>query len=498
VSVQVAGTKLTSPTTASSLFPFFAAPMPKNARTVLEGVAVTGWGAKGVALAKLDGLVVFISGAVPGDVVDVLLHRKKKNFAEGQALRILTPSPQRTPPFCPHFGTCGGCRWQDLAYPMQLHHKRQEVVDALQRIGGLELPDVPPTLASPQQRHYRNKLEYTFSNQRWFSKQELDSGREFTDRNALGYHIPARFDKVFDCESCQLQPAPSDAIRNFIRAHAKAHGLSHYDIRRHEGWLRTLTIRTTTTGQTMVLLALGHEDAAPREALFNALLEAFPAITSLLWCINPKKNDTIWDLEVHAFHGPDHLTETLRDDGHPDLRFRIGPKSFFQTNPLQAQAMYETVRQWAGLTGSERVHDLYCGAGSISLFLARHCREVIGAEIVPEATADAQRNAALNGITNARFEAGDLKDLLGPAFTERNGKPDVLITDPPRAGMHPAVVARIRELAPERLVYVSCNPATQARDLALMNDLYAVTHVQPFDMFPHTWHVENVVRLVRR
>jgi 23S rRNA (uracil1939-C5)-methyltransferase len=478
--------------------PFLCARMAKKPNQVWENITVTGWGAKGVALAKVDGLVLFITGAVPGDVADVLVTRKKKSFAEGRVQRMITPSPHRTEPFCKHFGTCGGCKWQDLAYPMQLHFKRQEAIDALERIGGLELPDVPATLASGETRYYRNKLEYTFSNARWFSSADLAMGEEFVDRNALGYHIPGRFDKVFDCEECFLQPAPSDAIRNFIRSYAKEHKLGFYDIRNHEGWLRTLTIRTTTTGEIMVLLAIGHEDVEPREALLGALLETFPSITSLMWCINPKKNDTIWDLEMNVFHGKDHITDELRDAGHANLRFRIGPKSFFQTNPEQTQTLYEKVRELARLKGDELVYDLYCGAGSISLFLARHCKRVIGAEIVPEAIVDAKANAELNGISNTAFEAGDLKDLLNADFIARNGRPDVLITDPPRAGMHTDVVECIRELAPKCIVYVSCNPATQARDLALLKDMYAVTDVQPFDMFPHTWHMENVVRLERR
>lgn len=471
--------------------------MAKKQLPVLAQITVTGWGAKGKALAKVDGLVVFISGAVPGDVVDVQLTRKKKSYAEGKVIHLHAPSPERSVPFCKHFGTCGGCTWQDLSYPAQIGHKRQEVIDNLQRLGGLELPEAPPTLASPEKRHYRNKLEFTFTAQRWITTEELASGEQFDDRSALGFHLPGRFDKVFNVEECWLQPEPSNAIRNFIRAYAQAHQLNHYHIRRHEGWLRTLTIRTTTTGETMVLLAFGHEDRAPREALLNALLLEFPAITSLLWCINPKKNDTLWDLDIHVFHGRDHLIEELRDEGFPNLRFRIGAKSFFQTNPQQTQVMYELVRTLAGLQGGELVYDLYCGAGSISLFLARHCRQVVGAEIVPEAVVDAHANAALNGITNVAFEAGDLKDLLNEAFIARHGRPDVLVTDPPRAGMHESVVARIRELAPPCIVYVSCNPATQARDLALLKDLYRITHVQPVDMFPHTWHVENVVRLER-
>lgn len=474
---------------------FLCAHMAKRQLPFLENITITGWGAKGIALAKVDGLVVFVTGAVPGDVVDLQVTRKKKSYAEARVERRINPSPDRVLAFCEHFGICGGCKWQDLAYPAQIVHKRQEVIDHLQRLGGLELPEVPPTIPSPETRHYRNKLEYTFTAQRWFTKDELDKGGVITDRKALGYHLPGRFDKVFNVNKCWLQPEPSDAIRNFVGAYSAEHDLGFYDIRGHEGWLRTLTIRTTTTGETMVLVAFGHEDVEPREALLTTLLAEFPNITSLLWCINPKKNDTIWDLDIQVFHGRDHIIEELRDDGSEPLRFRIGAKSFFQTNPLQTQAMYELVREWAGLKGDELVYDLYCGAGSISLFLARHCKRVIGAEIVPEAIQDAHANAALNGISNVDFEAGDLKDLLNSDFIRRHGRPDVLITDPPRAGMHEDVVARIREMAPARIVYVSCNSATQARDLALLKDMYRITQVQPLDMFPHTWHVENVVRL---
>jgi len=464
----------------------------------LKEVDISGWAAKGQALAKVDGLVVFVSGAVPGDVADLRITRAKKNFMEAEMVRLAKPSPHRTTPFCKHFGTCGGCTWQHLAYPAQLAFKRQEVIDNLQRIGGLDLPEVPGTLPSPQERFYRNKLEYTFSAQRWFTREELAAGDRIADRQALGYHLPGRFDKVLDISECWLQPAPSDTIRNFIRGYARQHGLGFYNIRKHEGWLRTLTIRTTTTGEVMALLAFGHEDAEQREALLSALHNEFPAITSLLWCINPKKNDTIWDLDIHVFHGRDHIVEQMPDEGLAPLRFRIGPKSFFQVNPQQTLAMYGMVRQLAGLRGNELAYDLYSGAGTISLFMARHCRHVVGADIVPEAVADAHANAALNGIGNVAFEAGDLKDLLSPAFIARHGRPDVLVTDPPRAGMHEAVVQRIREMAPPSMVYVSCNPATQARDLALLNDLYRVTHVQPLDMFPHTAHVENIVRLELR
>ncbi|HMU15363.1 MAG: 23S rRNA (uracil(1939)-C(5))-methyltransferase RlmD [Bacteroidetes bacterium] len=469
----------------------------KSPLPIWENIAVTGWGANGKALAKVDGLVVFITGAVPGDTADLRITKKKSSYAEAEAIRINIPGPDRVEPVCAHFGTCGGCKWQDLRYEKQLEYKQQQVVDNLVRLGGLELPSIAPILASPRVTHYRNKLEFAGSAHRWFTHAELRTLGEITDRTALGFHIPGRFDKVMHVDTCHLQPEPSNSIRLFIHERARALGLPYYAIRENTGGLRTVLIRTTTTGETMTLVSFGQEDAR-NEQLLAAVHERFPDITSLLWTINTKKNDTIWDLDIRVFHGKDHITEALPDPGLTDLRFRIGAKSFFQTNPEQMRAMYVEARDQAGLTGHERVYDLYCGAGTISLFAARHCKEVIGAEIVPEAVADARMNAELNGIRNVRFEAGDLRHLLDASFIERNGEPDVLITDPPRAGMHEDVVARILEMAPPRIVYVSCNPATQARDLAMLKDRYRISHVRPVDMFPHTYHVENIVRLDRR
>ncbi len=471
---------------------------PKE-RIIWEGLTITSAGSNGKAVARHEGLVVFVNGAVPGDVVDVRVHRKKKNHAEATAIRLVTPSPDRVEPFCKHFGVCGGCKWQDLSYPMQLHYKQQQVVDDLTRLGGLELPEVTPIMPSKGLTHYRNKLEYSFCNSRWFTQEEVDARTEVEDRNALGFHIPMRFDRVLDISECHLQPAPSDAIRNFFREHARQHGLTFYDQREHVGFLRTLLIRTTTTGECMVLLALGHEDAEARERVLEALTKAFPDLTSVLWTINPKKNDTIHDLDIHVFHGRDHLVEELPDgpDGRP-LKFRIGPKTFFQTNPQQTIAMYQLVRDLAGLTGEENVYDLYCGAGSITLYLAGLAKHITGVELVPESVADAQVNAELNDITNVDFVAGDMKKVFDAAFVARHGKPDVVITDPPRAGMDEPVVRHLLELDPERIIYVSCNPATQARDLSILNERYRIDFVQPVDMFPHTYHVENVVRLVRR
>lgn len=465
---------------------------------IWEAVPITSAGAQGKSLAKVDGLVVFVTGAVPGDVADLRVLKKKKSYAEATAIRIASLSPDRVAPFCKHFGTCGGCKWQDLSYAKQLEYKQQQVIDNLERLGGLELPAITPILPSAGLKHYRNKLEFTFSNSRWFTKEEIGSQDEFTDKNALGFHIPMRFDRVLDIGECHLQPSPSDAIRAFVRAHAKEHGLSFYDIREHVGLLRTLLIRTTTTGETMVLLALGQEDVEARERLLSALVSAFPMITSVLWTINTKKNDTIYDLEIHIFHGRDHIVEEL-PDGHAGepLKFRIGPKTFFQTNPQQTIAMYKLVRDLAGLTGAENVYDLYCGAGSITLYLAALAKHITGVELVPESVADAHVNAELNGITNVSFRAGDMKKVFDSAFVATHGRPDVVITDPPRAGMDEPVVRQLLELDPQRIVYVSCNPATQARDLAILKDRYRIDFVQPIDMFPHTYHVENVVRLVR-
>lgn len=465
----------------------------------MEGLTVTGAAAQGKSIAKQDGMVIFITGAVPGDVVDVRITKKKSNYAEAIATRIISPSPDRVAAFCKHFGTCGGCKWQDLSYPKQLEYKQQQVIDNLERLGGLVLPTVTSIMASPDLTHYRNKLEFSFCNSRWYTKDEVDTQAEITDRNALGFHIPMRFDRVLDISECHLQAEPSNSIRNFFRAYARTHGLSFYDQREHVGFLRTLLIRTTTTGECMVLLSVGHEDVDVREGLLSALLQNFPQLTSVLWTVNPKKNDTIYDLDIHVFHGRDHIIEELPDGpGGRPLRFRIGPKTFFQTNPKQTISMYKLTRELAGLTGTENVYDLYCGAGSITLYLAGAAKHVAGLELVPESVADAKVNATLNGITNVSFAAGDMKKVLDPAFVQQHGKPDVVVTDPPRAGMDEPVVRHLLELAPPRIIYVSCNPATQARDLAILNERYTIDFVQPVDMFPHTYHVENVVRLVQR
>ena len=464
-----------------------------------ENLTIESAGAQGKAIAKHEGMVVFITGAVPGDVVDVRVTKKKSNYAEAITTRIVKPSPDRIPAFCQHFGTCGGCKWQDLSYPKQLEYKQQQVIDNLERLGGLTLPSVTPIMASQGMQYYRNKLEFSFCNSRWFTKEEVANDQRGEDKNALGFHIPMRFDRVLDIRDCYLQPEPSNSIRNFFREHARVHGLSFYDPREHVGFLRTLLIRTTTTGECMVLLALGHEDVDARERILSELVQRFPQLTSVLWTVNTKKNDTIYDLDIQVFHGRDHIIEELPDGpGGRPLKFRIGPKTFFQTNPQQTIDMYRLTRDLAGLTGEENVYDLYCGAGSITLYLAAKAKHVAGVELVPESVADARLNAELNGITNVSFTSGDMKKVMDAAFVQRNGRPDVVVTDPPRAGMDEPVVRHLLELAPPRIVYVSCNPATQARDLAILNDTYRIDFVQPVDMFPHTYHVENVVRLVKR
>ncbi len=454
---------------------------------------ITGIGSEGKSLAKVGDKVVFTDHAIPGDVVDLQVTVSKKRYEEARVVRYHAYSPDRTAPFCRHFGLCGGCKWQFLPYELQLSYKQQQVQDQLERIGKIELPPMFPILGSEETRFYRNKLEFSFSDNRWLTKDELDTGEPVSSRDALGFHVPGMFDKIFQVDECWLQPEPSNKIRNFLYDYATREGLEFYNIKNRSGLLRSLIIRTSTTGGVMVILSFFREERDAREKLLNHLKEEFPEITSLFYVINPKGNDTITDLEPLLWHGDDHISEEMEG-----LRFRIGPKSFFQTNSRQALHLYRKVRELAGLRGDELVYDLYCGTGTIALFLARACRRVTGLEYVAEATEDARINARINGIDNVSFIAGDIRDLLKPSLLEKEGRPSVIITDPPRSGMHGDVVAAIVEAAPAKVVYVSCNPATQARDLALMNDHYRVETIQPVDMFPHTHHVENIVLLVRR
>lgn len=457
---------------------------------LLEEVEITDIGARGKAIARVDNLVTFISNGLPGDVVDVQLTRRRKSYQEGRVVKFHRLSEKRTDPFCKHFGICGGCRWQDLKYTEQLAYKQKEVSDALERIGKLELPGIRPILASKNERHYRNKLEFTFSNRRWLSEEEIRSGEEFGQRKGLGFHIPGMFDRVVDLEECYLQPGPSNAIRQAVRDFTRENGWSYYDLREGGGLLRNLIIRNTLSGELMVIVVFFEEEEESRQALLDHLRSSFPQITSLMYCINRKANDTLGDQEILLHSGRDHILEAM-----DDLRFRIGPKSFFQTNSRQALELYRKVSEYSALKGDEVVYDLYTGTGTIALFLAGSVRKVVGIESVEEAILDARMNAELNGIENALFFNGDMKEVLNKAFLEREGRPDVLVTDPPRAGMHEDVVRQILQAAPRRIVYVSCNPATQARDLQALCQGYRILEVQPVDMFPHTYHVENIVLL---
>ncbi|MCD8309941.1 MAG: 23S rRNA (uracil(1939)-C(5))-methyltransferase RlmD [Prevotellaceae bacterium] len=463
---------------------------------LLEQVEITDVAAEGKAIARVDDLVVFVPYVVPGDVVDLQIRRKKHRYAEAEAVRFHRYSPVRAVPFCKHYGVCGGCKWQVLPYGEQLRYKQKQVVDSLTRIGKVALPEISPILGSAKTERYRNKLEYTFSCKRWLTAEEIRANVAYDRMNALGFHIPEAFDKVLHIEECLLQDDVSNRIRNAVFAYACRQGYSFINLRDHEGMLRNLIIRTSTTGGLMVILVAkitSEEELARFKQLLGYVAESFPEITSLLYIINNKVNDTITDLDVYLFKGEDHIFEQMEG-----LRFKVGAKSFYQTNSEQAYVLYQTVRRFAGLTGGELVYDLYTGTGTIANFLARQAGKVIGIEYVSEAIEDAKANSLINGIGNTLFFAGDMKDLLTGAFIDEYGRPDVVITDPPRAGMHPDVVKVLLATASRRIVYVSCNPATQARDLQLLDAAYRVAAVQPVDMFPHTQHVENVVLLELR
>lgn len=460
---------------------------------ILEKITVSDFAAEGKCLARHGEIVVFIEGMVaPGDVVDLRVFKQKKNFWEAQLLKIHEPSSQRTSPFCQHFGVCGGCKWQHIPYTTQLAQKQDQVTDNLERIGKIHLPEIQPILPSKETTYYRNKLEYTFSSNRWLTDEDMQK-EEITDRTALGFHIPKRFDKILDIETCYLQPDPSNKIRLAVREFARKNNYPFFDLVKQEGFLRNLIIRTTTTGELMVIVQVFIKDEAKLYALLDFLRHTFPAITSLQYVINAKGNETFHDLEVVTYHGKPYITEKMED-----LEFRVGPKSFYQTNAEQALALYKIARNYADLKGDELVYDLYTGTGTIANFVARKAKKVVGLEYVPMAIDDAKINSEINGISNTAFFAGDMKDLLTEDFLQKNGHPDVVITDPPRAGMDAKVVEMLLKAAPQRIVYVSCNPATQARDLALLDEKYVVMAVQPVDMFPHTYHVENVAWLEKR
>lgn len=459
---------------------------------MLEKVLITDVAAEGKALARVNDLVVFVPYVVPGDVVDLQVRRKKHNYAEAEAVKFHEYSEKRAVPFCEHYGVCGGCVWQILPYSEQLKYKQKQVVDALTRIGHVELPEISPIIGSEKTQCYRNKLEFTFSNKRWLTREEVASGVDF-ERNAVGFHITGAFDKVLPIEKCWLQDDICNQIRNAIRDYALEHGYTFIDLRQHTGMMRNLVIRTASTGELMVIVVARVEGAEEREkflALMEYVKQTFPQITSLQYVINNKVNDSIGDLDVELYSGRDHIFEEMEG-----LRFKIGPKSFYQTNSEQAYQLYKVARGFAQLSGNELVYDLYTGTGTIANFVSRQARQVIGIEYVPEAIEDAKVNSAVNGIENTLFYAGDMKDILTDDFIAEHGRPDVIITDPPRAGMHPDVINVILNAAPQRIVYVSCNPATQARDLQLLDVKYKVEAVQPVDMFPQTHHVENVVLL---
>lgn len=465
----------------------------KKTDLLLESVTIERVAAEGKALAHVDGMVVFVDFAVPGDVVDIQVFKKKKKYMEGFIKRMVQPSKDRLEPFCEHFGTCGGCRWQPLPYKMQLEAKRTQVEDQLVRIGHLEVPEISPTLPSQRTQYYRNKLEFSASARRWVLQGEDPEQIPQCDRMGLGFHVGKFFDKVLDIKECHLQPEPSNAIRLFIKQFCVENGYEFYNIRENHGFFRNIFVRTTEKGEVMLIVCFAKEDRDRREALLDAVSARFPQITSLWYVINEKLNDSIADLSPVLYKGEEAIYEEMEG-----LRFKIGPKSFYQTNSLQAERLYGVARDFAALTGNEVVYDLYTGTGTIAQFVSRQASRVMGIEYVPEAIEDAKCNAKANGITNCEFFAGDMKDVLNEAFIAAHGRPDVIILDPPRAGIHPDVARVILEAAPKRMVYVSCNPASQARDLAILCRDYEITAVQPVDMFPHTMHVENVVALRRK
>lgn len=469
--------------------------MRKNRRRkTFENVAVIDAGAKGKSVGKApDGRVIFLTNAVPGDVVDVMTTKKRKAYFEGVATKFHTLSDKRTEPICEHFGVCGGCKWQHMGYEHQLHFKQKEVENNLKRIGNLELPPTTPILGSKEQYFYRNKMEFSFSDSRWLTQEEINSDHEIEDRNALGFHIPGMWDKILDIKKCHLQQDPSNAIRLEVKNFANANRLEFFNPRKQEGLLRTLMIRTSSTGEIMVLVQFFQDDKASIELLLDHLKVKFPEITSLQYVINSKGNDTIYDQDVICYSGRDHIFEEMEG-----LHFKINAKSFYQTNSEQAYELYKVTREFAGLSGTELVYDLYTGTGTIAQFISKNAKKVVGVESVPEAIQDAKANALHNNISNVEFIVGDMKNVFNDDFIAKYGQPDVIITDPPRDGMHKQVVEQLLNVAPSKIVYVSCNSATQARDLALMKEMYTVTKVQPVDMFPQTHHVENVVLLEKQ
>ena len=462
-------------------------------RIVIQNLSITGYAAGGKAVAHDNGKVIFVTGAIPGDSADILITKNKKDWAEGTAISIITPSPERLIPFCRHFGVCGGCKWQMLPYALQLQYKLQEVQSNFEKIGKVPIPDILPIIGSDLTKAYRNKLEFTFSNKRYLTTSEIGSDREILQQNALGYHAPNVFDKVLDISECWLMDDVNNTIRNTVREISILNHFTHYDIRQHTGWLRNIIIRLSTTGELMVNICINYENEPDLKILMDGLLEKVPSITTLVFTINPKWNDSIYDLTPQVYFGSGYITETLGN-----FRFLISPKSFFQTNTYQAEKLYKVVQNFACLTGKEIVYDLYCGTGSIGIFLSTLALKIIGVETIGEAVEDARKNAELNNINHAEFFSGDVIKVCNSNFFTTHGRPDVVITDPPRAGMHQTLIDKLLEITPPRIVYVSCNTATQARDIQLLSEKYTVEKIQPVDMFPHTHHIECVVALTAK
>jgi 23S rRNA (uracil1939-C5)-methyltransferase len=467
----------------------------KKKQAPLLNITIESYAAEGKSIARLeDGKVLFVDNAIPGDVIDAIIIKDKKSWAQGRTTRLVQPSPQRIDPFCQHFGVCGGCKWQMLPYQQQLAYKQQQVVDQLQRIGNVELPPIQPIIGSPHERYYRNKLEFTFSASRYRTFEEIgERADKFTPEPALGFHAPGLFDKVVEIHTCYLQKDPTNTLLSVLRQYTTERQHPYYDFKAHTGWLRNVIIRIATTGEILVNLVIHNEDVPEREAILQHILDNVPGITSLNYTINPKLNDTIHDLEVVCWYGKSYIEEKLED-----YRFKISPKSFFQTNTYQAEALYRVARDFAGLTGTETLYDLYCGTGSIGIFCSAGARQVIGIELVEDAIKDAHLNAAMNGLKHCKFYAGDVEKICTDDFFAAHGRPDVIITDPPRAGMTEKLVQQLLRMRAPKVVYVSCNPATQARDLQLLDAAYRITRLQPVDMFPHTHHIENVALLELR
>ena len=468
----------------------------KKPLPLLENIEITAFAAEGKSLARIDDMVVFVPYVVPGDIVDLQVTRKKHSFMEAKVVKLHKASDDRVAPVCRHFGVCGGCKWQCLKYERQLHYKQQQVVDTLTRIGKIELPEVKPIIGSRQTLRYRNKLEFSFSNKRWLTEEEISQNLEYGQKNGVGFHIPGAFDKVLDIEECFLMDDLQNKVRNGVKAFAIEHGIEFFDLRNQQGVLRDMVFRTSDSGEVMLTMQFhitNNDERQQADDVMSYIVESYPEITTLVWVNNLKCNDTIGDLDINIYKGRGYVYELMED-----LKFKVGPKSFYQTNNEQAYELYKVVRDFASLSGSQLVYDLYTGTGTIANFVAKKAAKVIGIEYVADAIEDAKINSALNNISNTCFYSGDMKDVLTDEFVALNGKPDVVITDPPRAGMHQDVVNVILKSSPDRIVYVSCNPATQARDLALLDTDYRVEAYQPVDMFPHTHHIENVVLLKKR